>query len=126
MPTLVLSLNIPLFLTAIIICMPLLTTLPFVASAGFPDVRMYMESAVGWCMDPRDLPLVTYGDHKILKETKWVFYWGVQAPPIMNETKIRIVDVRPVEAYNEGHIPFSFNLPIENFTIRRMCHTAGG
>ena len=83
--------------------------------AGFPDVRMYMESAVGWCADPRGLPLVTYGDHNVLKETKWVFYWGVQAPPIMNETKIRIVDVRAVNAYNEGHIPFSFNLPIEQF-----------
>ena len=43
--------------------------------AGFLDVRMYMEAAVGWCADPRGLPLVTYGDHKVLKETKWVFYW---------------------------------------------------
>jgi len=83
--------------------------------AGFPDVRMYMESAIGWCADSRGLPLVIYGDPKVFKETKWVFYWGVQAPPIMNETKIRIVDVRPVNAYNEGHIPFSFNLPIDNF-----------
>lgn len=83
--------------------------------AGFRDVRMYMESAVGWCSDPRDLPMITYGNPKVLKETKWVFYWGVQAPPIMNETKIRIVDVRPVKAYNERHIPFAFNLPIENF-----------
>jgi thiosulfate/3-mercaptopyruvate sulfurtransferase len=83
--------------------------------AGFPDVRMYMESAVGWCMDPRHLPLVTYGDYQIIKEPKWVFYWGVQAPPIMNDTKIRIVDVRPAEDYAAGHIPFSFNLPIEDF-----------
>jgi len=83
--------------------------------AGFTDVRMYMEAAVGWCADSRGLPLITYGDHKVLKETKWVFYWGVQAPPIMNETKIRIVDVRSMKAYNEGHIPFSFNLPIDNF-----------
>ena len=82
--------------------------------AGFPDVRMYMESAVGWIMDPRGLPLTTYGDPNVIKETKWVFYWGVQAPPIMNETGIRVVDVRPADAYNQGHIPYSFNLPVQD------------
>jgi len=82
--------------------------------AGFPDVRMYMQSAVGWGTDPRILPLITYGDPAILREPKWVFYWGVQAPPLVNDTAIRVVDVRPTEAYDQGHIPYSFNLPLED------------
>ncbi|MCX6013624.1 MAG: rhodanese-like domain-containing protein, partial [Chloroflexi bacterium] len=78
---------------------------------GYPRASVYLASISGWCNDPRNLPLETYGNPRLLKEPEWVFYWGLKARPMMYDTYVRVVDARSNSEYEEGHIPYSINLP---------------
>lgn len=77
---------------------------------GYPRASVYLPSLVGWCADPRNLPLETYGEPRLLKEPQWVFYWGQRAQSMMHDTFVRVVDARPSADYKEGHIPYALNL----------------
>jgi thiosulfate/3-mercaptopyruvate sulfurtransferase len=78
---------------------------------GYPRVSLYSASKAGWCYDPRNLPLETYGNPQLLKDTQWVYYWVDQAHSRMNDTRVRVVDIRTADDYSAGHIPFAVSLP---------------
>ncbi|MFC1982852.1 sulfurtransferase [Chloroflexota bacterium] len=84
---------------------------------GYPRVSLYSASKSGWCYDPRNLPLETYGNPQLLKDTQWVYYWVDQAHSRMNDTKVRVVDTRPATDYNQGHIPYALSLPTEDIQL---------
>jgi len=82
---------------------------------NYPKVKLYKESEMGWLKDERRLPYWTYDAPSLMRETNWLQIWGGQMLRMYGGAKITVLDVRPAEAYNQGHLPFSLNIPAEVF-----------
>lgn len=80
--------------------------------AGYPNVRFYLRSLVGWLADERDLPLFTYGNDHLLREPAWIrWFAGQRMQSLVHDSKVRVVDARSAAEYQQGHIPWSVNIP---------------
>src|SRR5215510_578054 len=93
-------------------------TVPFFAAkfiADYPKVKLYPESELGWLSDQRQLPYWTFDAPYLMRETGWLQFWSGQMIRMFLGAPVSIVDVRPAEAFNQGHIPFSLNIPGEVF-----------
>jgi 3-mercaptopyruvate sulfurtransferase SseA len=93
-------------------------TVPFFAAkfiASYPKVKLFRESELGWLSDPRDLPYWTYDAPYLIKDRSWLQLWTGPMIRTYLGSQITIVDVRPAEAFNQGHIPFALNIPGEEF-----------
>jgi 3-mercaptopyruvate sulfurtransferase SseA len=82
---------------------------------GYPSVKLFVESELGYMSDERELPLWTYDAPFLMRETKWLQGWGGQMVRTYVGTKVSIVDVRPADAFAEGHVPYAVNIPVEVF-----------
>lgn len=82
---------------------------------GYPDVRLFVESELGWLKDERQLPFWTYGAPYLLRDAKWVGSWGGQMLRMYLLVDVSIVDVRSAAAYADGHLPFAVSVPAELF-----------
>jgi thiosulfate/3-mercaptopyruvate sulfurtransferase len=78
---------------------------------GYPDVKMFVESELGWLQDERELPFWTYDAPYLMRETPWLSGWGGRMMRMYGVSKISVVDVRPKAAFDEGHLPFALNVP---------------
>jgi len=88
-------------------------TVPFFAAkflADYPKVKLYPESELGWLSDQRQLPYWTFDAPYLMRETGWLQFWSGQMIRRFLGAPVSIVDVRPAEAFNEGHIPFALNI----------------
>lgn len=83
--------------------------------AGFPKVKLSIESQMGWLQDDRDLPLWTYASPAMMRDTEWLQSWGGRMMRMYGVAKVSVVDVRAPEAYAQGHVPFALNVPGEAF-----------
>lgn len=83
--------------------------------AGYPDVRLFVESELGWLQDERGLPFWTYGDPNLMRETGWLKTWGGRMMRMYGISKVSIIDVRPAEEFKFGHVPFALNVPASEF-----------
>ena len=83
--------------------------------AGFPKVKLYKESQLGWLSDERELPFWTYDAPLIMRETSWLQFWGGRMIRMYGGTKVSIVDVRSADEFYKGHIPFALNIPADIF-----------
>lgn len=45
--------------------------------AGYPKVRLSVESQMGWLRDERDLPFWTYAEPAMMRHAEWLRVWGV-------------------------------------------------
>jgi 3-mercaptopyruvate sulfurtransferase SseA len=93
-------------------------TVPFFAAkfiADYPKVKLFPESELGWLSDQRSLPYWTYDAPFLMRETGWLQFWSGRMIRMFLGAPISIVDVRPASAFNQGHIPFSLNIPGEVF-----------
>jgi 3-mercaptopyruvate sulfurtransferase SseA len=91
---------------------------PFFAAkfvAGYPKVKLFPESELGWLSDQRELPYWTYDAPYLMRETNWLQFWAGQMIRMFLAVPVSIVDLRPAAAYSAGHIPFSINVPAEEF-----------
>jgi 3-mercaptopyruvate sulfurtransferase SseA len=70
---------------------------------------------LGWIADERELPYWTYDAPFLMRETKWLQFWGGQIMRMYGGAHVSIVDVRPADAYDQGHVPFALNLPADVF-----------
>jgi thiosulfate/3-mercaptopyruvate sulfurtransferase len=86
--------------------------------ANYPKVKLYTESEMGWLSDERDLPYWTYDAPFLMREAKWLQFWGGPMIRTFGGADVSIVDVRPADAFNQGHIPFAINLSAEQFKSR--------
>jgi 3-mercaptopyruvate sulfurtransferase SseA len=85
--------------------------------AGYPKVKLYLESQREWLRDERGLPFWTYAAPQLQRTSPWVAGWNAPMLRMFNAAQLNIVDVRSAERYAAGHVPFSIHLPAD--TLRR-------
>jgi 3-mercaptopyruvate sulfurtransferase SseA len=93
-------------------------TVPYFAAkfiANYPNVKVFTASEVGWLADSRQLPVWTYDAPYLMRDAKWVQFWGGQMLRMYVGSSVSIVDVRPADAYGQGHLPFAVNIPADVF-----------
>ncbi|MFZ0280480.1 MAG: rhodanese-like domain-containing protein, partial [Bacteroidales bacterium] len=83
--------------------------------AGFPRVKLYKESQLGWLSDERELPFWTYDAPLRMRETGWLQFWSGRMIRMYGGTKVSIVDVRSAGEFYKGHVPFALNIPADIF-----------
>lgn len=83
--------------------------------AGYPKVKMFVESQLGWRTDERELPYWTYDVPSLMRSSDWLKSWGGPMMRMYGVSKVSVVDVRPAAAYSEGHVPFALNIPADVF-----------
>jgi len=89
----------------------------------YPNVKLYPGSQLEWLSDQRDLPFWTYTAPFLMRETSWLQSWGGKMFRMYGISKVSIVDVRSESVFNEGHVPFAINIPIDIF--RNNINTPG-
>ncbi len=82
---------------------------------NYPKVKLYKESQLEWLRDDRGLPFWTYDAPNMTREKSWLSGWSNPMLRTFGVTKLNIVDVRSVEAYQLGHVPFAVNIPADAF-----------
>ena len=82
---------------------------------GYPKVKLYPGSLLEWASDQRELPIWTYAAPFLTRETEWLQGWGGKMMRMYGITQISIVDVRPADVFNQGHLPFALNISFEVF-----------
>jgi len=83
--------------------------------AGYPKVRLSIESQMGWLQDERDLPMWTYATPASMRDGEWLPSWGGRMMRMYGISRVSVVDVRAPAAYAQGHLPFAVNVPAETF-----------
>jgi 3-mercaptopyruvate sulfurtransferase SseA len=83
--------------------------------AGFPKVKLSVESQMGWLQDDRDLPMWTYAAPTMMRDTDYLQSWGGRMMRMYGVARLSVVDVRSPEAYAQGHVPFALSVPAETF-----------
>jgi thiosulfate/3-mercaptopyruvate sulfurtransferase len=82
---------------------------------GYPHVKLYKESEMGWLKDERELPYWTYDAPFLKRDTDWLQSWGGKMMRMYGGVHVTVIDVRPAEAFNQGHVPFALNIPADVF-----------
>jgi len=82
---------------------------------GYPKVKLFVESEMGWEADVRQLPLWTYDAPFLMRDTGWLQAWGGRMMRLFANSQVTVVDLRPADAYAQGHVPFALNIPAEIF-----------
>jgi len=93
-------------------------TVPFFALKfllDYPKVKVYSESEMGWLNDERELPYWTYDAPFLMRDAKWLQWWGGQRIRMYAGTQVSILDVRSAGAFGQGHVPFALNIPADLF-----------
>lgn len=84
--------------------------------AGYPNVKLYSESEMGWLADERQLPYWTYDAPFLVRDARWLQWQNNQMIRTFVGASVSIIDVRSADAFNQGHVPFALNIPAEVFT----------
>ena len=82
----------------------------------YPNVKLFQESQMGWLQDERELPVWTYGDPHLTRDTPWLKAWASPMLKAFGLSKVSIVDVRTADAYQLGHVPLAVSLPAQAFS----------
>jgi 3-mercaptopyruvate sulfurtransferase SseA len=78
---------------------------------GYPKVKLFVESEMGWLADERQLPMWTYDAPFLMRDTGWLQAWGGQMMRMYANSPVSVVDLRAADAYTQGHVPFALNIP---------------
>jgi thiosulfate/3-mercaptopyruvate sulfurtransferase len=81
----------------------------------YPDVKLFPGSQLEWVSDQRELPFWTYDAPYLMRETQWLQFWGGQRARMYGISNVTLVDVRPADTYNQGHVPYALNIPADVF-----------
>jgi thiosulfate/3-mercaptopyruvate sulfurtransferase len=85
---------------------------------GYPRVKLYNESQLGWLSDERDLPYWTYDAPNLMRDTEWLGGWGGKMLRMYGISSVSVVDVRAPEDFKQSHLPFALNVPADVFRTR--------
>ena len=83
--------------------------------AGYPNVKLYPGSEMIYLSDPRELPYWTYDAPYLMRDVNWLQFFAGRMLRSYVGTDISIVDVRPADAFSQGHLPFALNIPADTF-----------
>ncbi len=83
--------------------------------ANYPNVKLFPGSVVEWLADERELPFWTYDTPSLMRDSNWLKFWDSQMLRMFVGTNVSVVDVRPPDAYGQGHVPFALNVPADVF-----------
>ncbi len=81
---------------------------------GYPQVKLFQESQLGWLQDERELPLWSYADPHLLRDTAAVKAWAGPMLKAFGLSQMTVLDVRPAEAFKLGHVPLALNAPVQS------------
>jgi len=81
----------------------------------YPKVKLYKESELEWLQDERELPLWTYDAPFLKRDRVWLNAWGGRMMRFYGVSQLSVIDVRPAEAFKQGHVPYALNVPAEVF-----------
>ena len=84
---------------------------------GYPNVKLFQESQLGWLQDERELPMWTYAQPHLLRDTAAVKAWAGPMLKAFGLSQVTVVDVRPAEAFKLGHVPLALNVPVQNLPV---------
>jgi len=87
---------------------------------GYPRVKLFQESQMGWLQDDRELPVWTYGDPHLVRDTPWLKAWASPMLKAFGLSQVSIVDVRASDAFQLGHVPLAVNVPAQAFSSHRQ------
>ena len=93
-------------------------SVPFFAAKvmlNYPNVKLYKESQLEWLRDDCGLPFWTYDAPNMMREKQWLSGWNRPMVRMFGASKINLIDVRPADAYKQGHIPYAVNIPAAVF-----------
>lgn len=82
----------------------------------YPHVKLYSESELGWLSDERELPYWTYDAPFLMRDARWLQFFGGQMNRTYGGAGVSIVDLRSADAFKQGHVPLAMNIPAEAFT----------
>ncbi len=82
---------------------------------GYPKVKLYRESEMGWLKDDRELPYWTYDVPSLMRTGNWLQFWGGPMLRMYGGVDVSIVDVRSPAEFDDGHVPFALNIPADVF-----------
>ncbi len=88
---------------------------------NYPKVKMYAGSELDWLADERGLPYWTYDAPYLMRQADWLQWAGGPRVRMYLGADVSIVDVRPEDAFKQGHVPFSLNIPADKF--KENLHT---
>ncbi len=81
----------------------------------YPRVKVYSGSQLDWLNDERELPYWTYDAPFLMRDSKWLQWKGSQRIRTYLGAQVSILDLRPADAFEQGHLPFALNIPAESF-----------
>ena len=81
----------------------------------FPHVKLFQESQMAWLQDARELPVWTYGEPHLSRDTPWLKAWGSPMLKAFGLSQVSIVDVRAADVFKLGHVPLAMNVPVQTF-----------
>lgn len=90
---------------------------------NYPNVKLFIESELGWLSDERGLPYWTYDAPSLLRGASALRIWTEPRVRAAGIAAVSIIDIRPAEQFREGHVPYSVNVPAEGF--RKNLGNAG-
>ncbi len=82
---------------------------------NLPDVKLFAGSEAEWLRDERGLPFWTYESPALLRDAQWLNGWNNGMTRMYGVARLSVIDVRPAEAYMQGHLPFAQNIPAALF-----------
>jgi thiosulfate/3-mercaptopyruvate sulfurtransferase len=82
---------------------------------GYPDVKLFQGSQLEWISDERELPIWTYDEPYLMRDTKWLQFWGGKVARMYGISHVTILDVRSADEFSKGHLPVSINIPADVF-----------
>jgi 3-mercaptopyruvate sulfurtransferase SseA len=88
--------------------------------AGFPKVKLYLESQQEWLRDERGLPLWTYAAPQLQRSSAAVNGWNSPMLRMFDASRLNIVDVRHAERYATGHVPYAIHLPAQTLRAQLL------
>ena len=87
---------------------------------NYPQVKLFQESQFGWLQDERELPVWTYADPHLVRDSVWLKAWANPMLRAFGLSEVSVVDVRAAEAFQLGHVPPAFNMPAQVFSEHRQ------
>jgi len=85
------------------------------ALLGRDKVKLYNASEREWLADERSLPMWTHPAPSMVRRAAWLDGWASPMLRMVGFAQISVVDVRPPDAYRQGHVPFAVNVPASVF-----------